>query len=88
MVYVTRAYNNHVISEVVGLVEVKDHVSVDLVNVIDVTKDRLAHHMLPVDVIVHVLHQSLHEVVVCCQQFLPYCIFLHLQVVLIISRIA
>ena len=88
MVNVTRAYNNHVISEVVGLVEVKNHVSVDLVNVIDVSKDRLTHHMLSVDVIVDVFHQSLHEVVVCRQQFLPYCIFFHLQVVLIIGRVA
>lgn len=53
------SYNNHVVSEIIGVLKVDDHVSVDLADVIDVSEDGLTHHVFSVNVIVDVFHQSL-----------------------------
>jgi len=60
----TSTNNDHVLTEVVGLIEIDNHVTVDLIDVIDVSEDGLAHHVLSEDVIVDVLHQSLHVIVI------------------------
>jgi len=52
------AYNNHVVAEVVGVLKVDDHVSVDLADVVDISEDGLAHHVFSVNVIVDVFHQG------------------------------
>ncbi len=87
MVDVPRADNDNVLSEVVPVVEVHYHVPVDLVDVVDVSQYRLPHHVLPVDVVVHVFHQRLHEVLVCRKQLLPDGLLLALQVVLVVGRV-
>lgn len=53
------AYNNHVVSKVVGVFEVYNHVSVNLSDVVNISKDRLTHHVFSVNVIVDVFHQGL-----------------------------
>ena len=47
---------NHIFSEVVSRVELCDHVPIDHVDIINVTKDGLSHHVLPINVVVHIFH--------------------------------
>lgn len=77
-------HNDHVLSEVVRLMEIYDHVTVDLVDVVDVAEDRLAHHVLTVDVVVHILHQSLHLVFVCRLKLLPDCVLFKFHSVVVV----
>lgn len=84
----TSTNNYHVLTEVVGLIEIDNHVTVDLIDVIDVSEDGLAHHVLSEDVIVDVLHQSLHVIVIGRLQFLPDGVLLHLEVIVIIVGVA
>ena len=65
-----------VLSEVVWRMEINNHVSGDLVDVVDLSKDRLAHHVVFVDVVVDTLHASLKEILVSCKKLLPNCVFL------------
>lgn len=58
VVHGTSAHNDHVVTEVVGVLEVDNVVAVDLADVVHVTEDGLAHHVLSVNVIVDVLHQG------------------------------
>jgi hypothetical protein len=58
MLNCTSAYNDHVFAIVVGSVEIHNHVTVNLTNVVDVTQNWLSHHMLTVNVVVHVFHES------------------------------
>jgi hypothetical protein len=58
MLNCTSTYNDHVFGIVVGSVEIHNHVSVNLADVVDVAQNRLSHHMLTVNVVVHVFHQS------------------------------
>ena len=53
----TADYN--VLSKVVWRMKINNHVSIDLVDVIDLSQDRLTHHVVFVDVIVNTLHASL-----------------------------
>jgi hypothetical protein len=85
MVYVSSAHNDYVLSEVVPLMEVNHHVPVDLVDVVYVSQNGLAHHVLSVDVVIHVLHERLHEVFVGCQELLPDGLLLVLQVVVVVG---
>ena len=84
----TRANDNNVLSEVVPPVEVNDHLSVDLSDVVDVSEDWLAHHVLSVDVEVDILHEGLLGVLVDCLQLLPDCILLVLNMVVVVHTIA
>jgi len=88
MINGTSSNNNHIFTEIVGLMEIYDHVTLDLINIIDVTEDRLAHHMLPVDVVVNVFHKGLHMIVVSCLKFLPDSIFFQFKVVVIVVGVA
>ena len=88
MVYVSSANNNHVLTEIVALVEVNDHLAINLTNIVDITEDRLAHHMISKAVKVDILHQGLLRVLVCSFQFLPDRILLELQVIVVINTIA
>jgi hypothetical protein len=88
MVDISSAYNDHILAKVVSLVEVNNHIAVNLVNVVNVTEDGLAHHVLTIDVIVDVLHEGFHLIVIGCFQLLPYGIFFHLQVIGVIVGVA
>jgi hypothetical protein len=58
MVNGTSAHNDHVFAIVVGSVEIHNHVTVNLSDVVDVAQNWLSHHVLTVNVVVHVFHQS------------------------------
>ena len=88
MIDISSSYNDHIFAKVVSLVEVNNHIAVNLVNVVNVTKDRLAHHVLTIDVIVDVLHEGFHLIIIGCFQFLPYGILFHLQVIGVIVGVA
>lgn len=87
MAHTTSTDNADVFSEIVSLEEVNDHIAVDLIDVIDVTKDGLAHHVLSENVIIDVLHQSFHVVVIGSFQLLPDGVFLHLEVIVVVVRV-
>lgn len=78
------ANNNYILTEVVGLVEVYDHITLNLINIVNISKDGLSHHVLPVNVIIHVLHESLHMIVVGCLKFLPDSVLFHLKVIVVV----
>ena len=73
-----------VLSEVVRRMKINNHVSGDLVDVVDLPKDRLAHHVVFVDVVVDTLHASLKEILISCKKLLPNCVFLLLQMIVIV----
>ena len=50
------AYNDHILSKVVRLMKINDLITFYLIDVIDISKDGLSHHVLSVYIIVHVLH--------------------------------
>ena len=75
VVYGTRANHDHVLTVVVASVEINDHVSVDLANVVNVAQNWLTHHVFAIDVVVHIFHQGLFGVLICCFEFLPNSIF-------------
>jgi hypothetical protein len=56
VVNLASADNHHVFTEVVGSVEVNNHVSVNLPDVIDIPKNWLAHHVISEAVVVHIFH--------------------------------
>jgi len=74
----SRAYNDHVFTKVIASVEVSDHVSVNLPDVVDVSENWLAHHVISVAVKVHVFHQGFFRVLVSCFELLPDSVFLQL----------
>lgn len=59
MIDSTCAHNDHIFTEIVGCVEIDNHFTIYLSNVIDVTEDWLSHHMLTVNVKIHIFHESL-----------------------------
>ena len=77
------AHNHDVLAKVVRRPKINDHVSLYLIDIIDVAKDGLSHHVLPVNIIVHVLHESLHVIVIRGLKLLPDRVLLHLHVVVI-----
>lgn len=68
--------------------EFNDHVASYHTNVIDITKDGLAHHMLPIDVEIDILHEGLLWVLVDRLELLPNSVLLELHVISIVSAIA
>lgn len=84
----SRTHDNHVLTEVVSLMEVSDHFSVDLADVIDVSENRLAHHVFPVDVEIDILHEGLLGVLVRGLELLPDRVFLILEVIVVIDAVA
>lgn len=52
----TCAYYYYVLAKVVPSVEINNHVAVYRPDIIDITQNRLAHHVLPVDIVVHIFH--------------------------------
>lgn len=71
MVDVSCSDNVHVFSVVHSLMEVHDHFARYLVDVVDFSQNRQAHHVALVHVEVDLLHQGFEVVVVGCLQFLP-----------------
>jgi hypothetical protein len=68
--------------------EVSDHIAIDLANVINVTKDRLTHHMVSITVEIDVFHQCFLGVLINGFQLLPDCVFLQFEVIAIINTVA
>ena len=56
MINCTSAYNDDILAKVVRLMKINDHITFYLIDVIDISKDGLSHHVLSVYIIVHVLH--------------------------------
>jgi hypothetical protein len=52
----TSADNDNIFTEVIGLMEVDDHISIDLIDVINISQNWLSHHVLSVNVIVYIFH--------------------------------
>mmetsp|Transcript_84400 Transcript_84400/g.116642 ORF Transcript_84400/g.116642 Transcript_84400/m.116642 type:complete len:304 (-) Transcript_84400:533-1444(-) len=88
MVYGTSTDNDHVFTIVIGVAEIHNHFTVDLSNVVNITKNRLTHHMFSINVIVNVFHQGLLRVLVGSFQLLPDCVLFQFQMVIIKHRIA
>ena len=68
--------------------EVSDHVAIDHSDVIDVTEDGLAHHVVAIDVKVDVLHQGFFWILIRCLKLLPDSVFFHLQVIIVVHAVA
>lgn len=73
----SRSYDNDIFAIIVSSMEVYNHFPVDLSDVVYISQNRLAHHMLTIDVEVHVFHQSFLGILINRLQFLPYCVLLH-----------
>jgi len=84
----TSTNNADIFTEIVSLEEINDHITINLVDVIDVTEDGLAHHVHSENIVVNVLHQSFHVVIVGGFQLLPDGVLLHLEVIIVIVRVA
>lgn len=56
--------NNHIFAEIVSFVEINDHVAVDLSYVVNVSEDRLAHHVFSVDVVINIFHEGLFGILI------------------------
>jgi|LauGreDrversion4_2_1035121.scaffolds.fasta_scaffold306288_2 hypothetical protein len=50
------AYNDDILAKVVRLVKINDLITFYLIDVIDISKDGLSHHVFSVNIIVNVLH--------------------------------
>lgn len=87
VVDIASADHYDVLSEVVALVEVNDHFTIDLADVVDITEDWLTHHMLAVAIEVDVLHERFLRILVCCLQLLPDGVFLKLEVIVVINTV-
>ena len=63
--------DHDILTEIVALMEVSDHLSVNFTDVVDVSEDGLSHHMIPVDIEVDIFHQSFLWVLVDGFKLLP-----------------
>ena len=52
----TSAYDDDILAKVVRLVKINDLITFYLIDVIDISKDGLSHHVFSVNIIVNVLH--------------------------------
>lgn len=73
----TSADNDNIFTEVIGLMEVDDHISIDLIDVINISQNWLTHHVLSVNVVVYIFHKSLHVIIVSGFKLLPNGVLLH-----------
>ena len=67
---------------------VNDHVTVDHANVVNVSKDWLAHHVLSIAVKVDIFHKGLFGILVCRFKLLPDSVFLEFNMIVVIHAIA
>ena len=81
------AHHDHILTEVVALMEVSDHIASDLSDVVDITKYGLAHHMIFEHIEIDVLHESLLGVLIGRLQLLPYRVLFELQEPAIVNTI-
>lgn len=77
MVDCTSSHYDDILTEVVSAVEVCNHVAIDLPNVVNVTEDGLAHHVVSKYIEVDILHESFLWVLVCRLKLLPDGVFFH-----------
>lgn len=88
MVDCTGSHDDDILTEVVSAVEVCHHVAIDLPNVVNVTEDWLAHHVVPEYIEVDIFHESFLWVLISRLKLLPDGVFLHLQVEVIVYAVA
>jgi len=79
------ADNNHVLAEVIRRMEVDDHIPRNTVDVVNITQDWLAHHVLSVNVVVDVFHECFFRVLVHLLKLCPNSVFLSLVVLVIVD---
>ena len=87
MVNVTGTDDDHILTEVVALMEVCYHVASDLTDVVDVAKNGLAHHMIFEHIEVNVLHEGLLGVLIRRLQLLPDRVLLELQQPVVVDTV-
>lgn len=87
VVDVASAHDDHVLTEVVALMKVCDHVACDLSDVVDIAKNGLAHHMIFEHIEVNVLHQGLLGILISRLQLLPDRVLLELQQLIVIDTV-
>lgn len=88
MINISRAHDDNILSIVVRLMKIDHHIPVNLVNIVDISKDWLTHHMSLENVVVDTFHQCFHVVLICGKQLLPNCVLLLLQMIVIVSGMA
>jgi len=88
VLYIPCSNNNHIFAKVHSLVILDDHVSGNFIDVVNFSKNRKPHHVVSINIEVHIFHESLKVVVVSRLQFLPNCLFLSLNVVTLVLTIA
>ena len=84
----TSSNDNKIFTKVVASVEVNYHVSIDLSNVVDVSQDRLAHHVITEHIEVNIFHEGFFWILVDGFQLLPYGVFFHFKVEVVIDAVA
>ena len=84
----TGTHDHHILTKIVSLVVLNNHVARDLADVINVAKDRLSHHVLAVYVVVNVFHEGFLRVLIHSFKLLPYCVLFQLNVIAILGAIA
>ena len=87
MVDVTGTYDYHVLTEVVALMEVCDHVASNFTDVVDIAQNGLAHHMIFEHIEVDILHEGLLWVLIRRLQLLPDRVLLELQQPVIVDTV-
>ena len=87
VVDVPGAHYDHILTEIVPLMEVCDHIASDFTDVVDITKNGLTHHMVLEYIEVNVLHKGLLGIFIGCLQLLPYRVLLEFQKMAIVYTI-
>ena len=88
MVDCSSSHDDDILTEVVSVVEVCHHVAIYLSNVVNVTEDGLAHHVVSVNIEVDILHEGFLRVLVSRLKLLPDRVFFHFEVEVIVYAIA
>ena len=83
MDHVSRAHDHHVFAEVVGAMEIHNHIAINFPDVFLHSENGQSHHMLSVDVVVNELHQCFFVVLVSVFQFLPDGFFFRLNGIMV-----
>lgn len=80
MLNVSCSHNNHVFTIVHPIMKPDDHIPRYFMNVVYFSQYWQAHHVVPVYVEIHILHESLKSIIICGLKFLPNSIFLKFYV--------
>jgi hypothetical protein len=84
MLNFTSTYYDNILSVIVASVKIYNHVPIDRSNVVNISQNRLSHHVFSVNVVVNIFHKGFFRVLVSSLQLLPDCVFFHFKVIVII----